>query len=343
MTFDIFEAPYERNNAMYQQKILKNLKAKALNFIDIGVGCNALVSFKTLGLLDFLLKGNSIDYRMLKNSSFCSNFPLARAALITLVKIKVLEEKFGKYQLTNLGYELCNYIGLITMFFDGYGPLIINQSKIAINKISFSHKYLRGDVIAASSIQFGKNTLDPLIKDIFSSFSIRGTFCDLGCGMGTKLAWISKLTGNPGLGFENCKKTVKIISKKFKKNKKLSFEHQDVTNLIGIWEDVTVLMQYFVFHDFTPTQKCAALINSYLKNFPYLRYFIYVDIVAPSSSQDEIMPGFEYVHGLQGIETRTYEETMELFQMSKFEMINENKIPDMPNTFLWILKPNNSR
>ena len=96
-------------------------------------------------------------------------------------------------------------------------------------------------------------------------------------------------------------------------------------------------MHYFEFHDFTPNEKSIKIIDSFLENFPKLKCFFYMDIVTPSESQGDIMPGYDYVHGLMGIKTRTYEETMEVFIKSRFEVIKERPIVGLPNTYLWVL------
>lgn len=54
------------------------------------------------------------------------------------------------------------------------------------------------------------------------------------------------------------------------------------------------------------------------------------------------MPGFDYVHGLQGITPRSYEETIETFIKADFKILKELAVPNMPNTFIWVVKQNKS-
>ena len=70
-----------------------------------------------------------------------------------------------------------------------------------------------------------------------------------------------------------------------------------------------------------------------------MKYFFFIDTVAPSEANDSILPGFDYVHGLQGLMMRTYEETLLLFDRSSYSLCKEIPIPNMPNTYLWILSP----
>lgn len=317
----------------------EGLKREAIQFINSGISCNCLVLLKELGLLDVLLKGNSLDHAMLSNSEVCSNYTAAYAAIITLEKAGIVEKSFGKFTLTDLGYSLGDYIGLITMLFDGYGELMAAQKKIARNQITSPFELINIDAITESSIYFGKNTVDPLMLQILERIQVKGTICDLGCGLGTRLAWLCQITGNLGLGFENDDKAVQTSREKFKKEKLISFEKGDIAKLDGVWEDVTVVMQYFVFHDFVNKKESISILDSYLQNFPNLTCFIYVDIVAPSEAKNQIMPGYDYVHGLLGISTPTHEDTMALFERSSYSVMEEIPIPNLPNTFAWLLRP----
>lgn len=315
------------------------LKKKSMDFINSAISCNCLVLLKNLGVLDALIKGNSVSLSMLSDPGFCANYVAAYSSLTTLEKSGVVERAFDKFNMTDFGCTLSEYIGLITMLFDGYGLLMAEQRNISKNKIKDPFKLMRIDSIIESSVQFGKDTVDPLIKDVFSRIKTTGTICDLGCGLGTRLGWVCKETGNPGLGLENDDGSVLLAREKFKEEPLVSFEKGDISKLDGIWEDITVLMQCFVFHDFVKTKECVSIINSYIKNFPNIKYFVYVDIVSPSDSKKQILPGYDYVHGLLGIETPTYEEIIELFTQSDYQIIEEISVPDLPNTFIWILSP----
>ena len=55
------------------------------------------------------------------------------------------------------------------------------------------------------------------------------------------------------------------------------------------------------------------------------------------------MPGFDYIHGLQGFTPRTYEETLNTFKKANYKIFQEIEVPNMPNTFIWILKPSKKK
>ena len=65
---------------------------------------------------------------------------------------------------------------------------------------------------------------------------------------------------------------------------------------------------------------------------------IVVDIVLMSNAVPTNFPGFDYVHGLQGVSPRTYEETINVFTKSQFSVRKEIAVPHMPNMFIWVLE-----
>jgi hypothetical protein len=111
----------------------------------------------------------------------------------------------------------------------------------------------------------------------------------LGCGHADMLSEVCKYTNNAGLGFENCKKVVSQTKKKIPNN--IRVEVADISKLEGVWPDVVFLLQCQVFHDFSDSN-CIGIMNSLLKNFPNLKYFIFIDIVRPSPEKNKIFPGF---------------------------------------------------
>lgn len=310
------------------------LKTMALDFISAGIGCNCLVALSEAGILKQLLKNGSIDKKVIENS----NNPICvKSALVTLEKCEIIERDCNIFKITEFGMALSEYIGLITIFFDGYSTLVANQSQIVQNKCSNLANLVKWPVVAKSSIHISEKTVDIAIAQELMNLKLSGTICDLGCGCGVMLSKICHITNNPGLGFESSPSTVNQAQAQLAGN--ITVEVADITNLQGVWEDVVFLMQAFVFHDFTPNENCINIMDSYLENFPNLKYFFYIDIMTPSPAKNELFPGFDYVHGLLGTSTRTYEETLNMFDQSKYTILKEVSIPDLPNTFLWILSP----
>lgn len=315
-------------------RIEEESKRKALDFISAGVGCNCLVALYEAGILEQLLKNGSIDKTDIET---CNNPICIKSALITLEKCDIIEKNLDLFKITEFGRVLSEYIGLITIFFDGYGILVANQAQIIQNKCSSLENLVKWPVVAKSSIYISEKTVDLVIIRELMNLKLSGTICDLGCGCGIMLSKICKTTGNPGLGFESNPSTVNEAQGQLADN--ITVEVADIINLQGVWKDVVCLIQAFVFHDFTPDNNCIDIMNSYLESFPNLKCFFYIDIMTPSDAKNELFPGFDYVHGLLGTPTRTYEETINMFDQSKYKVLKEVGIPDLPNTFLWILSP----
>jgi cyclopropane fatty-acyl-phospholipid synthase-like methyltransferase len=166
----------------------------------------------------------------------------------------------------------------------------------------------------------------------------KGTICDLGCGTGHKLMKICQATRRPGLGID-------IDNDAFVSDKSLSvggtnisLELGDVAKLDGVWEDIDIVLQSFVAHGFFPDDRYVSILASYQNNFPHMKYFVIVDIVSPDDSLESFMPGYDYVHGLLGLETRSHERTVKLFTNAGYEIAKQVSVPSLPNTFIWILK-----
>lgn len=312
----------------------KFLDQQAIDYINAGVGCNCLVVLFETGLLASLIKNRHVSEEDLH---FYGDPVCLKSALITLEKSGVVKNLENGFEITELGKALANNIGLVTIFFDGYGKLISEQVQIIHDKIRKKNRLIRGDVVSKSATLISRGKIDLVISREVSLLKLAGTICDLGCGCATMLSKICNATGNPGLGFDSEVSVVRDARKRFK-NINLTVEVADITRLQGIWEDVVILMQFHVFHDFTPNEKCLEIMNSYLSNFPNLKCFFYMDTVTPSPLKNQILPGFDYVHGLLGIQTRTYEETLEMFSQSAYRMVKEVPL-SLPNTFLWLLVP----
>lgn len=311
---------------------------EALNFVSIGVGCFALTLIHSVGIVSSLIENGYFDDEALNDQKKFKNLPAIKSALLSLCLCKVLTKSDNRYFFTDLGLQLINHIGLVTMVFDGYGELMAKGVPIAFNRINHPEKYMKGASIALSSIQFGEK-VDSVVIDVIKKFKLKGTICDLGCGSADRLLKLCKATSLPGLGLDTSNEAIKIAKKAAEKYPTINIEIGDATRLEGVWEDVQVLMQCFMTHDIFPDEQLIQSLSSYRDNFPNLQYFLIVDIVAPEDTLISHMPAFDYVHGLLGIETRKHDRFISLFSKSGYKITKEISI-DMPNTYLWVLKPN---
>lgn len=320
--------------------MLEHVKHKTkpcLSFISAGIGCHALTIIEKLGILSHLVNQGFFSEEELEDPKKFNN-PLAiKTACSTLCMCHVLSKKGKIYTLTELGIQLTENIGLITMLFEGYGELLAKSSSIALGHVLFPEKLMKGAEIAFGSIQFGEETVDPFIIEIIQKLNITGRICDLGCGSAHRLKKVCQALSLPGLGLDSHPDAIKMAIDLTKDFHLINIEQADVTNLLNTWDDVEVIMQSFMTHDIVPAIQCVKVLNSYKKNFPNLKYFIIVDIVAPDDHSFSHMPGYDYVHGLLGIETRNYKNTIQTFTDASYEIVDEI-ILSIPNSYIWVLK-----
>ena len=221
----------------------------------------------------------------------------------------------------------------------GYRDLFAKQFKLASNPKDWNHEDIDTVSIANSSVNFGLGKVDQEIFDILQHVNPIGTICDLGCGNGEKLISICDKFGSSGFGIDICKEAFAKIKDSISSKDRIEFIQSDITKLNGIWEDVDVALMNMVFHDIYPSSKAVEFLKSLRSHFPRLRCLLIVDIVTVSDAVSTILPGFDYVHGLQGIVPRSYDEMIETFRQSGYQVIKETKIKNIPNMFIWALSP----
>lgn len=308
-------------------------KAQALDFVLSGIGCNCLLTLSQTGILDTLLQDKSLHIHDIQN---CKHPALLKSVILTLIGCSILYFNDAEIKITEFGIEVAKYLGLVSMLFDGYGNLMANQNQIINNHQKKPEKLIRGAAVSKAATSLANNFFNPIVINEFLSLKFKGTICDLGCGYGEMLSKICSATGNPGLGFDSEPSVIRLAKIQLK-GTSVDVEQGDISKLKGVWEDIVCLMQCHVFHDFTPNEACIELMNSYLINFPNLKYFIFIDTVTPTFENPSLLPGFDYVHGLLSIQTRTYKETLDMFSHTNYNLLKEVPVPGLPSTFLWVL------
>lgn len=306
-----------------------------LDFLSKGLGCHAICLLEQVGLLEVIKEG-SIEEQQLQA---LKNPDLIRSALVTLVGAGAVNVSHQRYSLTKLGHQLANNIGTIVLPLVGYRNLFANQFGLVDNPKGWKNSEIDYAAIARASIDFGLREMDPVIFKIFKEIKPKSTVCDLGCGTAEKLVRICEMLNTSGLGIERDRKVVKA-SRKFVKNHPLvEVITGDITKLDGVWEDVDAALISMVCHDITPDQNCIEFLKSLKTHFPRLKCLVIVDMVSISEEMPIGLPGFDYVHGLQGTTPRSYKETMKVFSKAGFSCVQEEKIPNLPNTFVWVVTP----
>lgn len=309
----------------------------ALDFISSGIGCFALALIDSVGIVSSLMRDGYFNEEELSNQEKYKKPLAVKSALLSLCLCKVLTKNHGFYSFTELGNQLAKHIGLVTMSFDGYGQLMAKGVPIASGEVHDPDKYSNRSAIALSSIQF-REKVDPIMIGTIKELQLKGTICDLGCGSGELLLKICRDTSLPGLGLDLSEDVVEIAKNKTANFPSISIEKGDATDLQGAWEDVQVLIQTFMTHNIFPDEKFIDSLSAYRRNFPNLKYFLVVDIVAPEDNFASYMPAYDYIHGLLGVETRQYDRFTSLFTKAGYT-ISKTIAIDMPNTYFWILRP----
>ena len=318
---------------------LNSLSARALSFIEIGIACNAITVIEKAGIFNKIIDLGYFEESKLKKQSLKKQI-LLKSSLKTLTHVGVLSKKKGQYSMTDLGSELWESMPIIKMLFVGYGKLFSRQTDI-LSKEDFSYADLNNEAISEASKNLPLYDLEEELHEIIVKLSPSGVICDLGCGSGHRLMKLHELTGMRCLGIDLGKESIDLAKAKTSDNPFINFFQGDVTKLEEKWKEVEILMQCFMTHDISPNEFCVKTLKSYKDKFTNMRYFLVLDTFSSNtaSNQDTIAPGFDYIHGLQGIPTRTYEETISLYTRAGFSIEREFKSSIFPNTCLWLLKP----
>jgi len=323
-------------NASTPKGARQPLGNEVIDFIAAGVGCHCIVAIEHSGILSRMYDKGGVKHSEISSGV---NHTAILAAMKTLVYCGLVEDSDGVYKLTGFGRELYAYRGLVTIFFDGYSDLLSDQGNIASSMSPHASQLIKRSAVAKAAAAISESFIDEVISREVLNSKVKGILCDLGCGTGRMLSKICRDTGNPGLGFEISAEVVEE-ARSIAPCGEIEIEQADITRLSGSWEEVSALFQCHVFHDFVTSGRLPKILDSYSEHFPNHQYFFYVDTCSPSEDMPALFPGFDYVHGLLGLETPTYQETTSEIEKSCYKIIKEVSLEGLPNTFLWLLMRN---
>ena len=306
----------------------------ALDFISSGVACYALTLLDSLKLIDKIQEKGVLT----SNDLGKYNKRVVQGALNQLFRSKILENHNNRWKFSDKGNQILRYRGMMQLIYGGYSSVLASQEKKALKK-DCSHE-INYSAIASGSDYFGNDFVDNIMLHELDLLAFEGAICDLGCGDGTRLIKICDYLDIDGMGIELSEEGVALAKALTKKHDRIQIAQGDATKIRKVYKDIEVLTQFFVLHDFSPASKVEQIMNSYLKSFPNLKYFIYCDTVATEIDTTNEHPGFDYIHNLLGIEPMSYSEVIKMFKKSDFSIRKEVPIPNLPNTYAWILIPN---
>lgn len=319
-------------------KLPKVLTPRALSFIETGIACNAITLLDLSGLAEVLIIKGCLETKDLSNFEFRQKV-IIEAAIKTLCHVGILSKKDKIYLLSDLGYEICNSIPLINMLFLGYRRLFSKQYEIFKGTEYPNYSDLDCKAIAKGCSGLPISDLEIQIHNFIKEVLPQGTVCDLGCGSGNRLLSLHKSLGVRCLGIDQSAEAIAEANQSITENVLVEFIVADVLKLNRVWEDVSILMQCFMTHDISPKQNFLETMESYKIAFPNMKYFLILDVFSSDEINKEFAPGFDYIHGLQGIPTKNYNETIGLFIEADFRIKLNCRSKIFPNTCLWILEP----
>lgn len=314
--------------------IQQDTNSKALAFISAGVACYAFSLINELGMLDTIYKTGKLPIRTL------SSYPnpiILHAAFKTLEKNGIISYSNGYFYLTNLGKSLYMHRGSVGLIYNGYRNVLSNQFRIASDEPSQNWGLVDSLAVSRASVDFGEETVNEMILNTILDTPYRG-ICDLGCGEATRLFYICRKLKMRGLGIDISEKSIRKAQNSLRAKDKINLTIKDITKLNKTYPEVEIVLQSFVMHDITG-KKFHDTVRSFHSTFSNLKMFIYIDAFAPDDSCPTQLPGFDYIHSLLNIKTRTRGETLLLLKKAGFHLIKETLIPELPNCYMWVLTP----
>lgn len=288
-----------------------------------------------LGMLDILQTNGKLSRQSLLSYP---NILVIQAAFQTLEKNGIVTCAGGFFRLTLFGESLIRHRGSIGLIYNGYRRIFSNQIGIAKNQPSQNWDLVDTLAVSRASTHFGENIIDEMVLKVLNTNLPRGAVCDLGCGEADRLIKICRMLGVNGFGFDISKPSLRKARKKLQTSDKIVLQFKDIMKIDKVYPEVEILFQAFVMHDL-PETIFKKTICSLKSVFPKTKIFIYTDAVSPDEQNPFQLPGFDYVHSLLNIKTRTRKETIDLLKTSGFIIKTELSIPTLPNCYMWILVP----
>ncbi len=312
----------------------------AQDFIAAGVTCYAFSLLDDLGLIDQLISNEGLSPDCFRSHP---NPLVIRTAVHTLECNNVILFDNHVFRLTELGKDLAEHRSSIGLIYNGYRKILGNQTEIAKDQPHLNQdlrQLIDENAISKAASQMGRVFFNKRIIEILENYSIKGRICDLGCGSGSTLISLCREKKLPGLGFDFSESSIEEAKKNLLPQEDITLLYKDICNVHETYQDVEILIQSFVMHDF-PDSTCKRIFNSLKKHFPKAKLLLYIDAVSPENGSNSQLPGFDYIHSLFGIKPRSAKETSKLFLESGFQILNQEPIPGLTNSYIWTLSLSN--
>lgn len=308
------------------------------------IASNAILVLEATGILKILDEETKIledDERIQKLNAL-----VIQSSLRSLARSKILNRTIDEhgvcYVFTSLGKEVYQNVGSFVLWLTGYRNFIAHQTQIASSCRSIMNECSTdGAAVARSSAMLGRKYIDSEVIDFIKQVQPQGKVCDLGCGDGSRLMQICKMTKTSGLGIDFSEGAIQEANKLILSNNvNVQFKTADVTALTESMPEVDVFMQAFLTHHFLPDELCVNVFKRYRQVFSKARYFLLLDTVdrnEPFLKEDVFYPGFEYIHSLRGVKPRTIDEMIKIINAAGYIIEKEINL-QLSNYYFWGLK-----
>jgi ubiquinone/menaquinone biosynthesis C-methylase UbiE len=310
-----------------------------------GITCHALLVIHSVGLLSTLEQRPVSEDEIYENERF--PHPLAViGALQALTYGKIVEKEKGSYFLTEQGKEVTKEIDYFLHWFLAYGNVLAHSVDIAHNRYEpLPNTAFSFDQVAYSASLIKKRLITPVLKNVLTKLKPQGTLADVGCSSGELLISLCNDFGIVGIGFEKSPDMVELANKNIQLNTTVPIHahYIDYMNIKGTYPDVDIVISDFFTHHVVDDEDCTNVLQSLKTAFPNSRYLLFMDNYTPENNTADpqhFAPAFDFVHRLQGIETRNLKSLERILENSGFPLVNRLDL-EIPNSYLWILEMKN--
>jgi hypothetical protein len=270
------------------------------------------------------------------------------AAMTLLGDAQLVNYSAGRYKLTELGIEVVAQHGFFVWAIGGYSDFFTRLGSM-----------LSGDLPALQRnealVARGSGLIDrALLRDQVAQYILGlgiGYIADLGCGDATRLCDLAMRDGQlKGVGVELSPAAVVLAREQIAQNgltNRLSVVQGDCLDMIQhpLSQHIDCVLSFFLLHDllFAKGGRFSLIEDILLTNFPNADIFIFADTARVNEFQSDTYPppvfirGFELVHAMMGIPTRTLHQYKEALRSERLKLVEVVDLA-VPSSYLFVLR-----
>jgi len=275
---------------------------------EIGL-LESLNSNKTIDLIDFCSKNKIQEYPF---RIFCD-------ALSTFEILSISRNNISK---GNNFIEIFSNKGYFIWLLKGYSYTLENMGLLLRAKtLQVSNVKRRGDFIAKSGKDYGKNFVDSYFNETFKKVNPKSVV-DFGCGSADRLISIVKNNNDiKCIGIDINLDAVEVARQNVKNaglENNIEIICADVNTLTydQRFNNIDTMFCFFMGHDLWPKENCFNIFSNFNKVFPNAINFLLCDTYRSEENQLNkpiFTLGFELTHAFMGQLIPTYSDWTKLF------------------------------